>query len=99
MQRSDTKTLVLRVFKCLSSPKAIGILGFLGLADSIAHLLLPHIPSVAATHAASFDLSYYEANEAMFFMSAVTILIAKRLDVLEGGCLSPEGKKQDGQPS
>ena len=82
----------MRLLNFLSHPKAIGVLGFCGLADGTIHMVLPKL---VETHASSFDLSYYVANEAIFFVSAVVLLIAKRLDILYRRLQSLEGRRQD----
>jgi len=74
----------------LSHPRSFTLLGYFGLADGLAHLVLPHIPKIVEDHPSWFDLSYYSANEAMLFASAVALFVAKRLQTLDKRLQSQE---------
>lgn len=79
--------------KLLSTPRTIAIVGFLGLADGTYHFILPHL---VRGHASSFDLSYDVAGEAIFFMSAVTLLVAQVLYAIDKRLKALEGKTDGG---
>jgi hypothetical protein len=73
----------------------ITFLGWIGLCYGLFNLALPQIIEAKGLkpHGWSFDLAYHVANEAVFFISAVTLLVAKRLAALDKRLRTLEGEK------
>jgi hypothetical protein len=85
----------MRFLEFLCGPKAIGLVGLLGLADAFIHMLLPIIFD---GYASSLNHAYNVANKTMFFASLVALLAGIKLSILDKRLQSVE-QRQGNEPT